>query len=124
MIVLDSCVLIAFADPADGFHEDAKRILTTADNLAISALGGAEIMVHASSAQRESWLRMLRAFSIEVVSLTADDMSAIARTRQETGLKMPDALVIWLADTRHGTVASFDQRLLAAAQQRGLAVIR
>lgn len=120
MIVLDSCVLIAFADPANVFHENAKNILMTTEPLAITALSGAEVMVYPAPEQRRHWRDMLHDLAIEVVPILADDMEAIAETRRTSGLKMPDALVLWLAETRGATIASFDRRLLDQAQHRGL----
>ena len=36
---------------------------------------------------------------------------------------MPDAIILWLAETRGAAVASFDQRLLTAAQDRGMRTV-
>ncbi|MCL2788767.1 MAG: PIN domain-containing protein, partial [Micrococcales bacterium] len=98
MIVLDACVLIAFADPANVFNADAARILTTAEPLVISALSGAEIMVHPLPDQQHHWWEMLADFGIDVVPVTRDDMEALAAVRRESGLKMPDAIILWLAE--------------------------
>ena len=124
MIVLDSCVLIAFADPANVLHQDAKRIMTTTEPLAITALSGAEIMVHPPQAQRQLWRDLFRDFAIEVVPITEDDMEAIADMRRTSNLKMPDALVLWLAQRRQAGVATFDRQLLNRAEQLGLRTVR
>ena len=123
MIILDTCVLIAFADPANIFHADAERILATTERLAITALTGAELMVHPSPDQSRQWREMLRRLAIDVVPITEDDMEAIAETRRESGLKMPDALVLWLARTYEATVASFDQHLCDRAHQLGITAV-
>ncbi|MCL2783582.1 MAG: PIN domain-containing protein [Propionibacteriaceae bacterium] len=123
MIVLDSCILIAFAEPTNVLHEDAKRILTTTESLAITALSGAEIMVHPPQDQRRRWRNLFRALAIEVVPIAADDMEDIANMRRISGLKMPDALVLWLAQRRQATVASFDRQLLNRATQLGLRTV-
>jgi len=124
VIVLDACVLIAFADPANVFHADACRILTTTEPLIVSALTGAEIMVHPSTDQRRAWRGMLNDLAIEVVALGGDDMEAIADARRVSGLRMPDAIVFWLARTRDAGIASFDQRLLDRAGQFGIRIVR
>ena len=124
MIVLDTCVLIAFADPANIFHAESQRILATTEPLAITALSGAELMVHPSQDQSRQWRGMLRKLAINVFPITEDDMESIADTRRESGLKMPDALVLWLARTHEAAVASFDQRLLDRAGQLGVAIVR
>ena len=123
MIILDTCVLIAFADPANIFHTDSERILATTEPLAITALSGAELMVHPSPDQRHQWRDMLRKLAIDVVPITEDDMEAIAQTRRESSLKMPDALVVWAAQTHGAAIASFDQRLLDRASDLGIATI-
>jgi predicted nucleic acid-binding protein len=123
MIVLDSGVLIAFANPADAWRTAAERILTTTEPLAVTAMSGAEVMVQASSDDRQRWQDLLRAFAIEVVPITSDDMDAIAEVRRTCGLKMPDALVLWLALARAAAVASFDRRLLDKAGEFGLRTI-
>jgi len=124
VIILDTCVLIAFADPANIFHADSQRILATTEALAITALTGAELMVHPSPDQSRQWRAMLRRLTIDVVPITEDGMESIADTRRESGLKMPDALVLWLARTHEAAVASFDQRLLDRAGELGIAIVR
>ena len=123
MIVLDTCVLIALSDPDNVFHADARRILTTPEPLAITALSGAELMVHPSPDQRHQWRTALADLGIEVVPLTEDDMEDLAQIRRESGLRMPDALVLWLARARQATLASFDQRLLQRAAELGMRTV-
>ena len=123
MIILDTCVLIAFADPSNIFHADSERILATTEPLAITALSGTELMVHPSPDQRRQWREMLRKLAIDVVPITEDDMEAIAAVRRESGLKMPYALVVWAAQTHGAAIASFDQRLLDRASDLGITTI-
>jgi predicted nucleic acid-binding protein len=122
MIALDACVLIAFVDPADAHHEAARRILTTTEPLMITALTGAELMVRPTRPGWQ-WSDLLRELGITIESITADDMTAIAQTRRDSGLKMPDALVVWVAHTHGATLASFDQHLCAKATAWGVATI-
>ena len=124
MIILDSCVLIAFADPTDIFHPDACRVLTTTEALAITALTAAETMVHTSPQQHNLWRRTFDDLGTEVIPITGSDIEKIAETRSTSGLKMPDALVLWLAESRDAAVASFDQRLINTAQERNLRTIQ
>lgn len=123
MIVLDTCVLIAFADPAHAFHREAEDILARTDKYAISALTGAELMVHPPVLD-DRWPAFFQAMAIEVVPITATDMAAIAQTRRESGLKMPDAVVLWLATSHRAALASFDQKLLDRAELAGLTTVR
>ena len=120
MIILDTCVLIAFSDSANPFHLDAQRILAATEQLAITAISGAELMVHPPPELVPRWQAMLRAFAVEVIPITADDLESIARVRRESHLKMPDATVLWAAQTRAAAVASFDRRLLDQAKRWGL----
>jgi predicted nucleic acid-binding protein len=48
---------------------------------------------------------------------------ALARLRVNTGLKLPDCCVLLTAMDRRATLASFDERLLAAAISRGIPVL-
>jgi predicted nucleic acid-binding protein len=122
VIVLDACVLIAFVDPSDASHDAAVSIMETLEPLAIAALTGAELMVRA--VDRSAWVDIFRELAIEVIPITAEDMVAIAATRCDSGLRMPDAIVLWLARTTGSGVASFDRRLLAKAEQLGVRVVR
>lgn len=117
--MLDACVLIALTDATNAFHEPAKAIMATADTFAITALTGAEVMVH----PMPGWADLLRDLAIGVVPIEAADMAAIADTRRRSGLKMPDALVLWAASTRQASVATFDQHLAAKAREAGLVVV-
>jgi rRNA-processing protein FCF1 len=47
----------------------------------------------------------------------------LARLRVNTGLKLPDCCVLLTAMDRRATLASFDERLLAAAISRGIPVL-
>ena len=123
MIVLDACVLIAFTDQADVFHAAARRILATTQPMAMTALSGVEAMVHLSPQQRAMWLTMVAELGIEIVAVTSDDMAGIAAVRDSAGLKMPDAVIVWLAESRGAAIATFDERLVRAAKDRGLRTI-
>ena len=122
LIVLDACVLIALTDQTNTNHDSARRLLSTNDQLAITALTGAEVMVYPIPKAQGGWSELLRDLAIEVVAITAEDMEAIAATRRQSQLKMPDAIVLWLARQRGACVGTFDEKLAAKARQYGLAV--
>lgn len=123
MIILDACVLIALTDATNSCHAEARSIMSAADRFAITALTGAEVMVYPMPSAVGTWADLFRDLGIEVVPITANDMAAIAALRRQSGLKMPDALVLWLASQRQACVATFDQRLAAKAGEYRLAVL-
>lgn len=123
LIILDACVLIALTDGTNTFHADARHILSGEEDFAITALTGAEVMVHPIPAAVGSWSDLLRDLGVAVIPIEAPDMEAIAATRRQSGLKMPDALVLWLALRRNADVATFDQRLAAQVKEHGLTVL-
>ena len=123
MIVLDPSVLIAFADPANASHQDAKRIMTTTEALAVTALTGAEILVSPSREQQFEWRDLFHALAVEVVPITENDMRTIANMRRTSDLKMPDALVLWAAKERKAGVATFDEQLRSRAEELGLRTV-
>jgi len=123
MIILDSCVLIALTDARNVFHCDAKRILTTTESLAITALSGAEVMVDSASHPQVNWRDLLFDLDIDVVDIAEGDMEAIAKMRRISGMKMPDALVLWLAEAHGAAIATFDRQLLNKAQALGIRTI-
>lgn len=122
MIVLDACVLLALTDKTNIFHASARRVLSLPDQFAITALTGAEVMVYPMAVADGGWPELLRDFAIDVVPIVAIDIAAIAAMRRQSGLKMPGALVLWLAQRRDADVATFDDRLAAKARQFGLTV--
>jgi predicted nucleic acid-binding protein len=67
-------------------------------------------------------LAALAGLGIEEDPLPSNAARVLARLRVDTGLKLPDCCVLLTAMDRQATLASFDQRLLAAAAQRGIAV--
>jgi predicted nucleic acid-binding protein len=122
VIILDACVLIAFADTADAHHAAATAILASSETLAVSSLTGAEVMVHPPAEAEAAWLRVFGDFGIKIFPLAERDMPILADVRRRTRLKMPDAIVVFLARREGAAVASFDDRLLRAARSLGLPV--
>ncbi|MDR1152392.1 MAG: PIN domain-containing protein [Bifidobacteriaceae bacterium] len=120
MIVLDACVLIAFADRDDEHHGAAAAILATPRALAVSALTGAEVMVHPQAAAATAWRQVFHDLGVSVLPLVEADMAALADVRRRTRLTMPDAIVVYLAQREGAGLASFDPRLLRVAAALGL----
>ncbi|MDR0433112.1 MAG: PIN domain-containing protein [Bifidobacteriaceae bacterium] len=120
MIILDACVLIAFANPADRHHNAAVAVLDSPEPLAISALTGAEVMVHPPTAAQSAWRQFFAELGITVLALGEADMAPLAETRRRTGLKMPDAIVLYLAKRESASLATFDTRLVQAAAAQSI----
>ncbi|MDR2620640.1 MAG: PIN domain-containing protein [Propionibacteriaceae bacterium] len=120
MIILDACVLAAFADANNTHHDAAISIMATIDQFAISALTGAEVMVQEQPEAAAIWENILTGFGIRVIDLTAADKSPLAAIRRETRLKMPDAVVVYAAHANNATIATFDERLTKAAHNLGI----
>ena len=124
MIVLDTSVLIAHLDAADAHHDRATTLLL---NLADEPFGAspvtlAEVLVGpARAGQLDHAERALRQLEVETVSLEPDAPVRLATLRAGTRLKLPDCCVLLAAEQAGGAVVTFDDRLAAAARERGLA---
>lgn len=124
MTVLDASVLISYFGH-DAHTDTAAAILTRsptpvrmhpvtlAEVLAGPARRGTETRVRAAVAE----------LGIEISHPDDDEPLRVARLRASTMLKLPDCYVLALAEHAHTAVASFDDRLRAAAAQRGVAVL-
>lgn len=124
MIVVDASVLIAHLDAGDLHHQDATRSLEDAasDPFAASTITLAEVLVGPARAGRlEAARAALQAMGVREIELGADAAARLATLRAETQLKLPDCCVILAAEEANARrLLSFDDRLLAAAEGRGL----
>ena len=125
MIVLDSGILIAYANPDDAHHRGVMAFLGDASDepFSITALTLAEALIHPVRADIVGeTLKVFMTLGLDVEDMREVDAVPLARVRAATGLKMPDALVIHTAERFGGAVATTDARLAAAAEGRGLVV--
>lgn len=123
--MLDASVLIAHLDAADAHHDRASALLldVTDEPLGASPLSLAEVLVAPARAGRlDRATAALRRLRVTSVRLPADAPVRLAALRAGTGLKMPDCCVLLAAEQQDAAVATFDDRLAAAARERGLAV--
>jgi hypothetical protein len=67
---------------------------------------------------------VLHDIELTELPLPPDTAVRLARLRVSTGLKMPDCCVLLAAEDSDATVATFDDLLIRAAEDRDLAVIR
>lgn len=121
LTVLDASVLIAYFGPGDAHTENAVGLLEQADDLAASTITLAEVLVGATRSGRAKELQeALAGMRVKEATLGSTAAEALARLRIETGLRLPDCCVLLAADTtRANAVATFDDRLAKAAEQRG-----
>ncbi len=127
MILLDASVLIAYLDGADSHHAAAERLLAQAieDELAANTLTLAEVLVVPARDGRLDAVRTaLRDLEVQELPFPADSAVRLAQLRANTGLKMPDCCVLLAAEDVGACVASFDDRLVKAAEARELRVLR
>ncbi len=125
MIVLDASVLIAHLDGEDAHHEAANGLLVAADDeFGASAITLAEVFVTpARSGHLELVQTALEQLGVNELPFPVNTSVQLARLRAETGLKLPDCCVLLAAESTGATVATFDERLAAAAARRNLSVL-
>lgn len=127
MILLDASVLIAYLDGEDSHHAAAERLLAQAieDELAASTLTLAEVLVVPARHGRLDAVRaVLCDLEVQELPCPANSAVRLAQLRANTGLKMPDCCVLLAAEDVGARVASFDDRLLKAAEARELGILR
>ena len=127
MIVLDASVLIAYFDGEDDHHAAAETLLAQAidDDLAANSLTLAEVLVvPVRDGRLGQTLAALLDLEIQELPFPADTAVRLAQLRATAGLKMPDCCVLLAAEDAAARVASFDERLVQAAEKRNLQVLR
>jgi predicted nucleic acid-binding protein len=125
VIVLDASVLIGYLDAGDAHHNRATALLTREidDDFAVNLLTLAEILVVPTrTGRRDRVLAMLTDLAVETLQFPAAAAVTLAHLRAETLLKMPDCCVLLSALDQQARLASFDDRLIKAAQARGVDV--
>lgn len=123
MIVLDASVLIAHLDSQDVHHQRARSLLLAVvpQPLGVSPITLAEVLVPpARTGDVERALGILQVLRVSTIHLDNDAAARLAALRAATGLKLPDCCVLLAAQQSGGLVATFDERLAAAAEDRGV----
>lgn len=122
MIVLDANVLIAHLDSADTHHDRAGQLLeqTAGEVLSVSVISLAEVFVGPARIGRlPEAQQAIKRLAVVEVGLGPDAAHRLALLRVETRLRLPDCCVLLAAEEHQAAVASFDARLVQAAQTRG-----
>lgn len=128
MIVLDASVVIAFLEPTDAHHESAAQLVVDLvaegeHDLVLHPLTAAEVLAGfvRFGTEEQAWAD-LASIGFVVRGFGEGPVAALvlARTRMQSRLKMPDAVVLATALYGGGAVATYDDALRAAAQERGV----
>jgi predicted nucleic acid-binding protein len=126
MIVLDASVLIAYITRDDAHRRVADELighaLRTAQGLLVTPVTLAEVLV---APTREGRLDAVLAelSDLGVVEVPSPQGAALlARLRVDTGLKLPDCIVLLTVMDQKCTLATFDDRLRRAALDQGVPV--
>lgn len=122
MRLLDADVVIGFLDPGDAHHRRAVSLISDAleadEQLAMSASGYSEVLVHALHAGRGDVVDgFIDDARIAILPVDRDVAHDAARLRAEHGaLRLPDALVLASSLRNDAELATFDRRLRRVAE--------
>jgi predicted nucleic acid-binding protein len=125
VIALDATVLIPLFDPANEWHDRSRALVARhiAEGFGISVLTLAEALVHqVSVGTAERAVELVEAMGVKTFPVAADSAQGLSETRSETGLRMPDAVVLRLG-SELGRLSTWDARLAASARAQGVAVV-
>ncbi|MDR0483449.1 MAG: PIN domain-containing protein [Cellulomonadaceae bacterium] len=131
MIVLDASVLVAFTNRHDKHHEKAIDVLSSDVEFGSHRLTVAEFLVLPArhGRARMAWDFLTRddtAGGMGVRVLHDRDVAGtpwpihLAELRAQSGLKLPDAVVLATAVAYSARLASFDARMQSSAQAIGI----
>ena len=126
MIVVDANVLIGLYDPGDANHSTAERLLLAhaSEEFAMSALTLTEFLIRPAAVGKVAAAEALvDALGVVVSPLLAEDAPRLAYVRAETRLKLPDAVVLWLAQSLSAKLMTLDDRLAKSATELGIEVV-
>ncbi|MDR0594641.1 MAG: type II toxin-antitoxin system VapC family toxin [Bifidobacteriaceae bacterium] len=117
-VVLDANVLIAATEPNDPHHRRAVEAMTAAapGTMAVHPLTLAEVLVGGVRQGRGPELKTaIEAAGVVILSGDVVDPLVIAAVRHDTGLKLPDAVVLATAQALGVDLLTFDLALRARA---------
>ena len=126
LVVLDAGVLIALLDSTDAHHDWALGLFneTLSDEWTMSALTYAEVMVYPQQAGRlREFKKSVAGLNLDIRGMDGEDAETLASLRAQTGLKMPDAVVVNLAATSAANLATTDKTVAQQAMKHGLHVL-
>jgi predicted nucleic acid-binding protein len=126
VIVFDANVLIAHFNDSDLHHSRAQSLLeaNNGESWGVSSVTLAEVLVYPVRAGRLAEAEaVLVGLDVQEVPLGSGASGRLAEMRGELGLKMPDCCVLLAAQNNEAALATFDARLISAAEKLGIAVV-
>jgi predicted nucleic acid-binding protein len=127
VIVFDASVLVAFLDAEDDHHGEAEALLSALidEEFGANSLTLAEILVApVRNGRTEAVLTAVRELEVEELPFPVGAALRLALLRAATGLKVPDCCVLLATEDAGAVLASFDDRLVQAAEHLDLATVR
>jgi predicted nucleic acid-binding protein len=121
MIILDAGVLIGHLRGDDPFHVAASEFLEEHEELdwGVSCMTVAESLVHPVREGRGvSVLGALERLHILPLDFAGTDMLGLAEVRAASGLRMPDAIVLYTAESHGAELVTTERTLARAADDR------
>ena len=126
MIVADASWIVALRDANDGHHDAAVEInreIADEDALLHPVTLAECLVAPAQLGALSDATSRLRA-SFQVPDIDREAPERWASLRAETGLRLPDAIVLDTALNHNArAIATFDARLASAAKQHGLEIL-
>lgn len=119
-------MLIAYLDDTDAHHGRSVDLLAREidQDFGASTLTLSEVLVGPTRTGRLAPVAAaVNGLGVRELPLQTGSAARLARLRVETGLKMPDCCVLLAAEGSGASIASFDERLAAAASMQGLTVV-
>jgi predicted nucleic acid-binding protein len=115
VVLLDSVVVVAYMDVTNAFHRPAVEVLEHAvrrDSLIASVINYAELLTGAKLGHRDESLTrgFFSDLVAEVVPVGTEIADRAADIRSQSGVRLPDALVLATAALRADRVVTADQR--------------
>lgn len=124
-MILDASVVIGLLDPSDAHHRRAVALVVDAAEEArrMPLVTMAESLVrHTRAGRGRQAAARLTELGI-IGDADVGDAPYLARVRSETGLRMPDCLVLAAAERAGERLATFDDQLARVAAGRGVVVL-
>lgn len=125
MIILDAGVLIALQSVDDAHHAAVLDFIREHRERPLAAGGVtvAESLVHAArDGYVEDLLEEYEILGVASFDVPGEAAGTIARVRAETGLRLPDALVLYACERERAELATTDAALARAAHARRIRV--
>lgn len=121
--MLDASALIALYSEADRHHQWALQMFNQTANSRYSmpALTLAEVLVSpVRMGKQHHLLTSIAGLAIDIAPIASGDALTLAELRVQTGLKMPDVVVLHHAHSTGAELATTDERLSKVAKRLGV----